>query len=961
MSESMNQVVETLDPVTKRILPPQLENGTLVPLKTTLELKDNLSLGHAYITRAPTRLTNDVVTIARNIVGEEVAKNMPHLRRCCKPADLPAHLKAQFMNGDKGRAVHTGKSNWLYIMLGSKDDFDYGDLIRGLSTIDGIRDDIFVGVIPVPLRPPTSQVQANLWSQQFWQTVYRKNNPLGPHPSSICRTTTTMSRDASVWMNLAHKIARQTKDAGYGEPIGAVIIRRTVPGKPDNRGPKDDTGDFDVQTPTGDSRATTDGSLPMNLSKDGKTINKNQETSVHEKHGPAETADSPQEEEKEQTSIVAIAGDARWHQQGKIGQTGNPMAHAALRAISMVAQKLVRAEGKVQAAAQPIEFESFQDGPLLKDEVEVFEADHPNPDGYLCHDLELYMTHEPCTMCAMAILHSRMGRIVFRHRMPLSGGMSSEDRGYDACGGCKDTPCGGGAGLGLHWRKELNWSMLGWEWEADKAKPLSVDPHTHLWRLLQQACKEKAPPQTQRPRPDDFHLSTCPGPDSFGLVRSGVGNSLLRSSAPLLPFAEPSPPLKARSSSPDGRNHRALVGIYWTAITCPHAGVEGQPAQSRVLDETNEHALFQEVVREGLCEESSEHAEMAGGKKRKLDPSAQKYYAVKAGKQPGVYLTWAECQAQTAGFKGAVCREFFFLSHCFSSALLAQAPRTEPANRDEIWLTNPTTTDKSFLSRKDAEDFAAGRKVASDTAQEPRYYAVAVGNGVGIYSDWEECSAAITNVKGPKYKKFESRVEALNFIRQFGNEAAQQWLAQQAEAQQPPAKKTRATKQRLDVVVPSELELDLVHIYTDGSSRANGRANAVAGVGVYFGVGDPRNISERLAGMPQTNNRAELTAILRALDQVTDLQGVRIFSDSNYAIKCVTEWYRTWQKNGWRKSTGDPVENNDLIKAIRSKIEARDAVGTKTQFQWVKGHGSDVGNIAADRLAVEGSMKTAIS
>ena len=62
MSESMKQVVETLDPVTQRILPAEIQTGTLVPLKTTLELRDNLSLGHAYITRAPTRLTNDVVT-----------------------------------------------------------------------------------------------------------------------------------------------------------------------------------------------------------------------------------------------------------------------------------------------------------------------------------------------------------------------------------------------------------------------------------------------------------------------------------------------------------------------------------------------------------------------------------------------------------------------------------------------------------------------------------------------------------------------------------------------------------------------------------------------------------------------------------------------------------------------------------------------------------------------------------
>lgn len=42
-------------------------------------------------------------------------------------------------------------------------------------------------------------------------------------------------------------------------------------------------------------------------------------------------------------------------------------------------------------------------------------------------------------------------------------------------------------------------------------------------------------------------------------------------------------------------------------------------------------------------------------KKRKLDPNAQKYYAVRAGKKPGIYLTWIECQAQTAGFRGAQC------------------------------------------------------------------------------------------------------------------------------------------------------------------------------------------------------------------------------------------------------------------------------------------------------------------
>ncbi|CAJ2511557.1 Uu.00g071820.m01.CDS01 [Anthostomella pinea] len=511
MSDSMKEVVESLDPVSRRLVPPNIDLGALVPLKTTLELRDNLSLGLAYVTRAPTRLTNDIVTIARALAGDDAAKNLPHLRRCSKPSDLPPHLKSEFMNEGNGRAIHTGKSNWLYILLGPKDEMPYDELLRGLVNVDGIRDDIFIGIIPVPLLAPTSQVQANMWSQQFWQTVYRKNNPLGPHPSNICRTTSVVSRDASIWMTLAHQIAKKSQKAGFGEPIGAVIIKRTVPGKSEaarGSGSKEDFAKADeaatISTSlelmngdgaTGDTTTTDSDSLdnvPIEhvAAETNMTIpettngvegsNTYEDSTKPDSHESDTSALDP--EAKETTQIVAIAADARWHQQTKTGQTGNPMAHAALRAISMVAQKLVRAEDRAKSEPGIMDFETFQDKPLLQDEALVFEAEHPCPDGYLCHELELYLTHEPCTMCAMAILHSRMGRIVFRHRMPLTGGMSSEDRGHDLCGAselCDRGPCGGGQGLGLHWRKELNWSMLGWEWETDDVERLTVDPHLH--------------------------------------------------------------------------------------------------------------------------------------------------------------------------------------------------------------------------------------------------------------------------------------------------------------------------------------------------------------------------------------------------------------------------------------------------------------------------------------------------
>jgi ribonuclease HI len=116
-----------------------------------------------------------------------------------------------------------------------------------------------------------------------------------------------------------------------------------------------------------------------------------------------------------------------------------------------------------------------------------------------------------------------------------------------------------------------------------------------------------------------------------------------------------------------------------------------------------------------------------------------------------------------------------------------------------------------------------------------------------------------------------------------------------------------------------------------------------------------RNVSERLEGEIQTNQRAELTAVLRALELTTDDEHIRIFTDSKYTIDCATNWYRSWEKNDWKKPNGDAVLNQDLIKEIRALITDRDEADFKTSFQWIKGHGSNAGNIAADKLAVAGA------
>lgn len=57
-------------------------------------------------------------------------------------------------------------------------------------------------------------------------------------------------------------------------------------------------------------------------------------------------------------------------------------------------------------------------------------------------------------------------------------------------------------------------------------------------------------------------------------------------------------------------------------------------------------------------------------------------------------------------------------------------------------------------------------------------------------------------------------------------------------------------------------------VYTDGACSSNGRTGAAAGIGVYWGEEHVDNISEPLLNGPPTNNRAELTAVIKAIQMV---------------------------------------------------------------------------------------------
>lgn len=318
--------------------------------------------------------------------------------------------------------------------------------------------------LPLPTHSPTNPTHAANLSRTLWPTTYNPNTTYGPTPSVLTSAATEIAPNAGYYITLARHVGSLAKASGRGEGFGAVIVERV------------------------------------------------------ERRG----------------RVVSVAGDGRWvgcgvgPEREKKGRgngrkgNGNPAKHAVMRGIDMVAGKrrALLATSTSTSNNQIIEVTSLEThtttqttapiSPLLKPQPgdqdalasleQLYLNDNTNltPQGYLCLNLEVYTSHEPCIMCSMALVHSRVGRVVFGRRMRGTGGLCADhlkrrrSRGEEeehkgehgrvegtGEGEGEEGVCGKGAvegtggerekkgldfGYGLFWREELNWRFLCWEW-----------------------------------------------------------------------------------------------------------------------------------------------------------------------------------------------------------------------------------------------------------------------------------------------------------------------------------------------------------------------------------------------------------------------------------------------------------------------------------------------------------------
>lgn len=142
--------------------------------------------------------------------------------------------------------------------------------------------------------------------------------------------------------------------------------------------------------------------------------------------------------------------------------------------------------------------------------------------------------------------------------------------------------------------------------------------------------------------------------------------------------------------------------------------------------------------------------------------------------------------------------------------------------------------------------------------------------------------------------------------------------------------------------ITTEAATGLVDIYTDGACRGNPGPGGWAAL-LSFGGRE-----KELAGAEAqtTNNRMELTAVIRALEALKRPVRARVYTDSEYVRRGITEWVLAWKSRGWITAARKPVKNQDLWQRLDAL-----AAGHEIEWHWVRGHSGVPGNERVDRLA----------
>ena len=405
------------------------------------------------------------------------ASSLSHLRRFAKHNQLPEALQSTVPKNEHAQTI------FVLISPPMPDLDTLRDLLAPFAPAGPSETEptnVTFYPLRVPLLPPLNPHQAEKWTKTMWPVIFNPASPranIAPPPQILNRTLDSVQPKAGYYLSLAQVMAHETEQSGLGRGVGAVIVDSAI------------------------------------------------ETALHDH-------DADNSATEWARAVVAVAGDARYINRGvtqseqtvsgpnPASQTynadleGGPELHALMRAVDMVSRRRREDSTSSPAVASSSSSSSPDKGTCLhplesyflyQTDAPAAAEDSPAPvpekyqktsettaqssastskctsrirprtlGGYLCTDMDVYLSHEPCLCCSMGLLLSRFRAVVFpRSGRMVTGGLASEPA-IAPVGSSDEEHEHGGPGLkeshephrkyyGLHWRKELNWRALGFE------------------------------------------------------------------------------------------------------------------------------------------------------------------------------------------------------------------------------------------------------------------------------------------------------------------------------------------------------------------------------------------------------------------------------------------------------------------------------------------------------------------
>lgn len=274
-----------------------------------------------------------------------------------------------------------------------------------------------------------------------------------------------------------------------------------------------------------------------------------------------------------------------------------------------------------------------------------------------------------------------------------------------------------------------------------------------------------------------------------------------------------------------------------------------------------------------------------------------KYYAVRSGRNIGVYTSWSDCESQVKGYRGNQYKSFN-----------SQAEALAYANGGSGGTTSSTTTSSNSYSSSKRSNSKPSSAVSPYPSNPPSHSRPII-HSLRIPTPSNSSSSSNSSTVPT------SKVQIYTDGASKNNQARKHGLSRAGYG-----------------------------VYYGPSDRRN-HSGRVTGEQT-----NQRGELQAIAHALEISAKESCMGICNSKTYV-------INTDSKYSIDAITNWGNNWEKNGWKTSTGTDVVNRDLIQKSRSLIREIKQNNSKVEFVKVKGHSGNHGNDMADKLAVEGCLK----